>query len=425
MVLSKNTARWWMLALLSLTLITLTLNWFDIAAAFPQISKQLGLGVSELSNLIGLFILGFAIFHIPAGMLAYRIGVKNTLLLGLIVESLGGVACAFAPDYGMLALLRLVTGIGGSFIVGMTLSLITSWFRNKELALAMGISGAGCFTLGQVLGISAWTGVIALVGWQVALVLGGVFGLITFLLCLLWLRVPQEEAQQLSGGTFTWKAVGRVMGNRDLWFAGLSFFGVYGGGLLAIQLLPTYLHTTYAIPLAVGSTVFAGIFVILAIPGAIAGGILAQISKNMRAVFVIPWALLGLSLCLFPLLGLLSVWIMIVVAGLGQQFGFSPWSSLPGLYRDKVFPEDVATAEGLMLTAGGLGGFIIPAIFGVIQTNAGYGGAFVFAGIASIVFAFLGFAAREPQRATPMITTAPVPAPEPVAVLDSLLPENA
>src|SRR5437763_12542524 len=110
--------RLWMLLLLSLTLLALTLNWFDISAAFPQIGQQFQLDISQLSALIGLFILGFAIFHVPAGMLAYRIGVKNTLLIGLLLESLGGIACAFAPGFGGLALLRFLTGVGASFIVG-------------------------------------------------------------------------------------------------------------------------------------------------------------------------------------------------------------------------------------------------------------------------------------------------------------------
>jgi MFS family permease len=145
--------RWWMLLLLSLSLMAMTLNWFDISAAFPQLGQQFHLDISQLSTLIGLFILGFAIFHIPAGMLAYRIGVKNTLLVGLLLEALGGIACAFAPSYGWLAVLRFLTGVGGSFIVGMALSLVTSWFRGRELALAMGLSAGAAFTLGQAIAL--------------------------------------------------------------------------------------------------------------------------------------------------------------------------------------------------------------------------------------------------------------------------------
>lgn len=55
--------RWWMLLLLSLSLMAMTLNWFDISAAFPQLGQQFHLDISQLSTLIGLFILGFAIFH--------------------------------------------------------------------------------------------------------------------------------------------------------------------------------------------------------------------------------------------------------------------------------------------------------------------------------------------------------------------------
>src|SRR6516225_1716486 len=91
--------RWWMLLLISLGIIELTLNWFNVAAAFPALGQQFHLQIPQLTALISLFIAGYAIFHIPAGMLAYRIGVKNTLLFGLLVESLAGIACAFAPSF--------------------------------------------------------------------------------------------------------------------------------------------------------------------------------------------------------------------------------------------------------------------------------------------------------------------------------------
>ncbi len=391
--------RWGMLVLLSLTLLILTLNWFDIAAAFPQIGQQFHLDISEVSNLIAFFILGFAVFHIPAGILAYRIGVRNTLLIGLLLESLGGMACAFAPNYGVLAVLRVLMGAGGSLIVGMTLALITSWFRGKELALALGISAGACFTLGQAIALFGWIGVIDAVGWQTSLLLGGAIGLIISVLCLVLLRVPRSEAHYLSAGKLEWKAVGRIMSNRNLWWVGLSFFGVYGAGLTTVQLLPTYLSQVSSLSAQTGGF-FSALFVLMAIPGSVVGGLLADRATNLRAVFVWPWVLLGLSLCLFPFLGLFGVWMMVLVAGTCQQFGFSAWAAMPGHYRDRVFPEDVATAEGLLLTAGGLGGFVLPILFGLIVRSSGYPPAFLFGGIASILFAVLGFAAQEPQRIT-------------------------
>src|SRR5438132_4062313 len=76
--------RWWMLLILSLGIVELTLNWFNIAAAFPDVGQQFHLQIPQVAVLISLFIAGYAIFHIPAGLLAYRIGLKNTLLLGLL-----------------------------------------------------------------------------------------------------------------------------------------------------------------------------------------------------------------------------------------------------------------------------------------------------------------------------------------------------
>ena len=399
MIIQRNIPeRWKQLSFPSLALIALTLNWFDIASAFPQISHEYHWDVSQLSSLIAVYILGFALFHIPAGMIAYRQGVKMVLLEGLFLESIAAILCSCFPgNLLLLIIFRFIAGIGGALIVGMALSLITSWFRGKELVKAMSLSGAGCFTVGQVLALASWTFVIQTLGWQLALALGGVYGLVVFLLCLLYVRVPNEETVQLSAGTFAWNAVGRVVFNKDLWLIGLSFFGVYGAGLTTAQLLITYLAQVYHLSEASGG-VFSAVFVIMALPGAAAGAALGRRVKSIRALFVWPWVILGLSLCLFPFLGLAGVWMMVIVAGAAQQFGFGPWSAIPAYYRDRVRPADVATAVGVLLTAGGLGGFVIPLIFGAIEARYGFSVAFVFAGFASICFAPLGFFARDPLR---------------------------
>lgn len=403
-------SRWWMLLLLSLSLLAMTLNWFDISAAFPELGQQFHLTISQLSNLIALFILGFAIFHIPAGMLAYRIGVKNTLLIGLLLEGLGGIACAFAPNYAVLAILRFLTGVGGSFIIGMALSLVTSWFRGRELALAMGLSGGVAFTLGEAIALFGWVGVIQATNWSVAILIGGVISLIIFVLCLLFLRVPAHEAQQLAAGEFSWKAMRRVLGNRDLWLVGLSFFGVYGAGLTTAQLLTTYLGISYHLSPGAGGLISA-VYVLMAIPGSIIGGIVGDRTKSLRTVFIIPWIIFGLVLALFSFLGFTGVWVMVLVAGTCQITGFSAWTAAPGHYSDRVFPQDVATAEGLLLTISGLGGFVIPVIFGIIAGSSGFGAAFLLGGAISLIFALIGFAAREPKKVS---TTAY----EPIASLE-------
>jgi nitrate/nitrite transporter NarK len=330
----------------------------------------------------------------------------------LLVESLAGIACAFSPNFGWLAVLRFIAGAGGAFFIGAAFALITSWFRGRELALAMGIAGGGAFALGEMLGIAAWAGVILATGWSMALMIAGVSGVVVCGLSFFFLRVPSEEQEQLAAGDFSWKAVGRVLSNRDLWLLGLSFFGVYGIGLTTAQLLATYVGVVYHVPASTGGLISA-VFVVMSIPGSIIGGFLADRTSRLKSVIIVPWLVMGVILALFSFLGLTGVWIMAAVAGAAQIAGFAAWSAAPGHYRDRVNPEDVATAEGLMFTVGGIGGFAIPVIFGIIASSGGFTPAFIFGGIVSIAFALIGFAAREPKRVS-------VEAQEPIASLEKV-----
>jgi nitrate/nitrite transporter NarK len=293
--------------------------------------------------------------------------------------------------------LRFITGAGGSFVIGAAFALITSWFRGRELALAMGIAGGGAFALGEILGIAAWTGVIQATGWSMALVIAGVSGVVVCGLSFFFLRVPSEEQEQLAAGDFSWKAVGRVLSNRDLWLLGLSFFGTYGIGLTTAQLLVTYVGVVYHVPESTGGLISA-VFVLMSIPGSIIGGFLADRTSRLKSVIIVPWLVMGVILALFSFLGLTGVWVMAVIAGATQIAGFAAWSAAPGHYRDRVNPEDVVTAEGLMLTVAGIGGFVVPVIFGIIAGSSGFTPAFIFGGIVGIASALIGFAAREPKR---------------------------
>jgi MFS transporter, ACS family, D-galactonate transporter len=57
-----------MLAVISLGIIALTLDWFDVATAFPLIGAQFKVGLGSLSFLISLCIVGYGLTHIPGGM---------------------------------------------------------------------------------------------------------------------------------------------------------------------------------------------------------------------------------------------------------------------------------------------------------------------------------------------------------------------
>lgn len=276
--------------------------------------------------------------------------------------------------------------------------MVTSWFRGRELALAMGIAAGGAFTLGVTLGLFVWVGVLEAVGWSTALAIGGVAGLLVFLLSLIFLRVPNDEKAQLAAGNFSWVAVGRVLGNRDLWVLGLSFLGLYGAGFTMAQLLNTYVPLVYHVP-ETTSGLMAAVFTLSSIPGSIIGGYIFDRAKRGKFVIIIPWLLAGLGFIIFPFVSLGGLWVMMILLGGIPYIGFSGWAASPGRYKDRVLPEDVATENGLLLTLAAVGGFLVPIVFGQIAAGNGFGAAWIFCGIVSFVFALIGFAAREPQPA--------------------------
>jgi ACS family D-galactonate transporter-like MFS transporter len=77
--------RWLMLGIISLGIMALTLNWFAVATAFPLIGAEFKVGLGSLSYLISLFIVGYGLAHLPGGVLATALGIRKTLVLGLLV----------------------------------------------------------------------------------------------------------------------------------------------------------------------------------------------------------------------------------------------------------------------------------------------------------------------------------------------------
>ena len=123
--------RWGMLAVISLGIIALTLNWFDVATAFPLIGAQFKVGLGPLSYLISLYIVGYGLSHIPGGMLATAIGMKKTLVLGLGCRGWPASCPGCRYSYAELAFFRVVSGVGGSVFIAVGTAAVVVWFRDR------------------------------------------------------------------------------------------------------------------------------------------------------------------------------------------------------------------------------------------------------------------------------------------------------
>lgn len=149
--------RWWVLAILSLSVLIIVVDDTIIVVALPVIQASLGASPADLQWTLNSYLLVFAGLLLPAGTLGDRFGRKRALQAGLVVFGLGSLASAFAPSVEWLIVGRGVMGVGAAFIMPTTLSILTNVFPPEE----------------RVRAIAIWSGVVG-VGVGIGPVTGGV-----------------------------------------------------------------------------------------------------------------------------------------------------------------------------------------------------------------------------------------------------------
>lgn len=129
-----------------------------LAPLLPEFADEVGLSKSEAGLLTAAFALGAAVAAIPGGLLVSRIGVKQTVLVGLAVTALGTLGFAFAESLWALNVTRFVQGIGSAFAWTGGLAWIVAVSprerRGEVIGVAIGAAIGGAL-IGPVLGGAA------------------------------------------------------------------------------------------------------------------------------------------------------------------------------------------------------------------------------------------------------------------------------
>jgi ACS family D-galactonate transporter-like MFS transporter len=383
-------ARWAMLPVIGLGFVSLTLNWFSVAAAFPLIRRELHVTVPALALLISLFLAGYGLAHIPGGVLATRIGMKRTLVLGILLQGIAGVLSGFATNYTALALCRVLSGIGGSIFIAVAAGAVTVWFEGRELALALGISGGASFSIGAATGLYAWVFLQDSVGWRAAQVIAGAFGVAVAILASAAFRTP-PHATALSGTSVTWPGLRSVLGRRDLWIYGFTMLGGYGAYFTTSQLISGYAVTARHFSTAQGG-LLAALVGLAGIPGGVLGGWLADRTGRTRLIIIAPLFTIAVLLGLLPAMPAAGLWPTATGIGFLLIFSFVVWISVPGRVA-RISHENIGTAVGLMLTLAAAGGFLVPLGFGQLVSHAGFTAGWLFLAVVTAAFAGVGLAA--------------------------------
>ena len=129
-----------------------------ITPLLPDLAERLDLGKQGAGVLMGAYAAGTLLGALPGGWLAARVGVKPTVVLGLTLMSLSGVAFAFGEHIVVLDAARFLQGVGGacSWAAGMAwlAGAVPRERRGEVLGTALGAAIFGV-QLGPVMGALA------------------------------------------------------------------------------------------------------------------------------------------------------------------------------------------------------------------------------------------------------------------------------
>ena len=126
-----------------------------IILAMPVISSEFSVSARDIGWLSTAFILANVICLVPASQFVDRIGYKKSYIIGTAIVALACLLSIFAPNFGVLITLRVITGAGISLVMITSIAILTRIFPKTKRGFVIGINTAMVYlglTLGPVLG---------------------------------------------------------------------------------------------------------------------------------------------------------------------------------------------------------------------------------------------------------------------------------
>ena len=357
-------------------------NWYDIGGVLPLVGTRFDAGGVALGFVLAAFLIGAAVFQLPAGYLAMRWGSRRTSVAALAIMGVFSLASAFSPNWVVLAALRFGAGAGAAFFFAPALGLVTAYYPRERRGFMIGAYNAA-FSVGSGVGLflSAYLGPI--VGWEWPIALGGILLLgvgagAVFLL-------PPTPREERTPARELWAASRPVLRSRALWGVAVGGGGLWGGFYIAAQYFVAYAHAlrpSWSLALA---AVAPTVMIAVEIVGAPLGGWLGERSGRVRRGLLAWGIVAGALLVAVPFLPLEVELAAFAVLGFADGVTFALMYLLP-TYVPEVRGSVVALSLALVNFVQILIGSAIALAFAFVAEYPGYTDAWIFAGVASVAF---------------------------------------
>ncbi|MET7396026.1 MFS transporter [Dactylosporangium sp. NPDC005572] len=134
--------KWFPLIAVSIGTFMLLVDVTIVVVALPALAADLGATPEGLQWVLDGYALALAALVLGAGALADRHGRKRLYLAGTALFAVASLACALAPNAGLLVAARFVQGVGGAAMFATTVAILSVAYHGRDRGVAFGVWGA-------------------------------------------------------------------------------------------------------------------------------------------------------------------------------------------------------------------------------------------------------------------------------------------
>jgi MFS transporter, NNP family, nitrate/nitrite transporter len=352
--------------------------WMMFGVIGIPIKKELGLNATQFGILTATPVLTGSLARVPLGMWTDKFG-GRIVLFTLMLACVPAVwLISYATEYWHYLVLGLFVGLaGGSFSVGTP--YVARWFPRAKQGFAMGVYGAG--NSGAALNKFVAPVIVVAAGWALVPKVYSIALLVTAL--VFWFFTYSDPAHRVDS-KITWREQMKALKDPRVWKY-CQYYSIVFGGYVALALwMVQYYVGEYGFDIRAAALLAA----CFSLPGGVLRALGGWLSDKYGAHSVTWWVLWVSWICLFLLsypqtdftvatidgpktfhIGL-NVWVftgLMFVMGMAWAFGKASVFK----YISDEFPENIGVVSGIVGLAGGLGGFLLPILFGVLQDLTG------------------------------------------------------
>jgi len=352
--------------------------WMMFAVIGIPIKKMLDLNETQFGLLAATPVLTGSLVRLPLGMWTDRYGGRMVFLVLMLTCVAPIWFIGEATQYWHFLVLGLFVGLaGGSFSVG--IAYVARWFERDRQGLAMGIFGAG--NSGAAVTKFVAPPLMIAFGWAMVPKVYAAAMLATAL--LFWAFSYTDRNHHVSSSVTIREQLSPLRDPRVWKYC--QYYSIVFGGYVALSLWMTkYYITEYGFDIRIAALLAA----CFSLPGGVLRAVGGWLTDRFGAHPVTWWVMLFSWVCLFflsiPQTDLvvktthgnvaihvgLNVWVFTAVMfAMGISWAVGKASVFK--YISDEYSHNIGVISGIVGLAGGMGGFLLPIMFGALVDLTG------------------------------------------------------